>query len=60
MENKYSKGKRCEHCNKRITNNEAFYSLRAWGFELCFPCQSPYKLRSFKTNVLNGKYTPSA
>ena len=56
MENKYSKGKHCEKCGRRITNNEAWFSLTKWGFELCYDDQSPYRLRSFKENVLNSKY----
>lgn len=56
MENKYSKNKHCEKCGKLITNNEAWYSLRAFGFELCYNDQLPYKVKSFKTNIKNGKY----
>ncbi len=45
MENKYSKNKRCEDCHKRITNNEAWFSLVNFGKELCYNDQAPYKLK---------------
>jgi hypothetical protein len=39
------KHKQCEGCKKWITPNEAWYSLRAFGKELCFSCQAPYKAK---------------
>lgn len=38
------KHKRCEKCNKLISNNMAWTSLRMFGKELCWDDQAPYKL----------------
>ena len=53
MEN--TKQEHCEEkgCGKLITKNMAWYTLRQFGFKLCYEHQQPYKLRKFRQNITN-------
>lgn len=53
------KSKRCEYrsCNKLISNNIAWYSLRMYGEELCMDHQNIFKLQKFNKNLIKYEHT---